>query len=214
LVDRELVDSTNRGWESYAGVTLHKTSLPVIIAVHHGFRQARAFFVRHWFKATVKRPMKMKSNCKNKNIQGFTLLEIITVLAIIGVLAGIAIPAFENGKDKARVLVTISEIKTIQNKIMEYFDENKCFPPSLADIGFGDQRDPWGNPYQYLRITGKPGEVGKLRKDRNTIPINTDFDLYSKGKDGKTVSALTAQASQDDIVRANNGGYIGLASEY
>jgi general secretion pathway protein G len=159
-------------------------------------------------------PMKNESSCRIKNIQGFTLLETIIVLAILGVLAGMAIPAFQNNKDKARVFVAISDIKTIQDKIHEYFDEKGSFPPGLADIGFGDQEDPWGNPYQYMPITGKPGEVGKLRKDRNTIPINTDFDLYSKGKDGKTASPLTATNSQDDIVRANNGGYIGLASEY
>jgi general secretion pathway protein G len=53
-----------------------------------------------------------------------------------------------------------------------------------------------------------------VRKDRNTHPINTDFDLYSKGRDGKTNYPLTAEASQDDIIRANNGGYLGLASHY
>ena len=46
------------------------------------------------------------------------------------------------------------------------------------------------------------------------VPINTDFDLYSKGPDGKSATALTAKISQDDIIRANDGQYIGRASEY
>jgi general secretion pathway protein G len=61
-------------------------------------------------------------------------------------------------------------------------------------------------------VAGRP--IGQLRKDRNLVPINTDFDLFSRGKDGQTNFPLTAQRSRDDIVRANNGGYIGLASDY
>ncbi len=46
------------------------------------------------------------------------------------------------------------------------------------------------------------------------VPVNTDYDLYSMGKDGKSTSPFTAKASQDDIVRANNGGFLGLVSDY
>ncbi len=46
------------------------------------------------------------------------------------------------------------------------------------------------------------------------MPINSTYDLYSMGKDGKTVVALTAKASRDDVVRANDGGFIGLAVKY
>lgn len=55
---------------------------------------------------------------------------------------------------------------------------------------------------------------GKVRKDHNLVPLNTDYDLYSMGEDGASVSPLTAKASRDDIVRANNGRYVGLASDY
>jgi general secretion pathway protein G len=91
-------------------------------------------------------------------------------------------------------------------------DENKLFPLTLADMGLDGLRDPWGNPYEYWPITGDVTQ--KVRKDRNVHPINTDFDLFSRGKDGKTNFPLTAESSQDDIIRANNGGYIGLASNY
>ena len=46
------------------------------------------------------------------------------------------------------------------------------------------------------------------------MPINSDFDLYSTGPDGASVAPLTAEPSRDDIVRANDGAFIGLASEY
>jgi general secretion pathway protein G len=50
-----------------------------------------------------------------------------------------------------------------------------------------------------------------MRKDRFLVPINSDFDLYSMGKDGESVPPLTAQKSRDDIIRANDGAYIGPA---
>jgi general secretion pathway protein G len=40
------------------------------------------------------------------------------------------------------------------------------------------------------------------------------FDLYSKGADGNSVPPLTASASQDDVIMANDGGYYGLAKKY
>ena len=58
------------------------------------------------------------------------------------------------------------------------------------------------------------GSIGHARKDRFLVPINSDFDLYSMGKDGQSVSPLTAQKSHDDIIRANDGGYYGLASNF
>jgi general secretion pathway protein G len=46
------------------------------------------------------------------------------------------------------------------------------------------------------------------------VPLNSTFDLYSKGRDGQSQPPLTATASQDDIVRATDGNYVGLASRY
>jgi len=56
--------------------------------------------------------------------------------------------------------------------------------------------------------------LGQKRKDKNLVPINSDYDLYSMGPDGKTTSALTAAISQDDIVRGRDGIFIGLAADY
>ena len=44
--------------------------------------------------------------------------------------------------------------------------------------------------------------------------MNSDFDLYSVGNDGDSESPLSAKASRDDIVRANNGAFIGLGEDY
>lgn len=53
-----------------------------------------------------------------------------------------------------------------------------------------------------------------MRKDHSLVPINSDYDLYSMGPDGKSQAPLTANASRDDIIRANNGAFYGKASNY
>jgi general secretion pathway protein G len=145
-------------------------------------------------------------------LNGFSLLETVIVLAIIGILTTIAIPNFLDYRENARIAAAVGDISQIAQKVIDFYDENKSFPATLADVGMEGRRDPWGNAYEYWPITGNKKQ--KVRKDRNTHPINTDFDLYSKGRDGKTSYPLTAEASQDDIIRANNGGYLGLASHY
>ncbi len=80
-------------------------------------------------------------------------------------------------------------------------------------MGHANARDPWGNPYAYLNLTTTKGK-GKARKDHSLVPLNSDYDLYSKGPDGQSASPLTAKSSRDDILRANNGRFIGPASQY
>lgn len=52
------------------------------------------------------------------------------------------------------------------------------------------------------------------RRDRYMFPLNTDYDLFSLGPDRQTAVSLGHALGQDDVIRANNGGFFGLASEY
>ena len=148
--------------------------------------------------------------------KGFTLMEIFIVMAIIGVLAAIVIPNYINYRNKGQIAHAISEIKSIEKGIADYLIRENELPDSLADISMDLIRDPWGRPYQYLRLDGNttPGIKGKRRRDKNANPVNSDYDLYSMGQDGKTVPQFTAKAARDDIVRANDGKYIGLAEDH
>jgi general secretion pathway protein G len=110
----------------------------------------------------------------------------------------------------------MADIRTMEGRILTFQTERGRPPNTLAEAGLPIQLDPWGRPYAYLRLQGvdKKDLKGRWRRDRFTNPLNTDFDLYSMGKDGDTQPALTAKPSHDDIVRANNGAFVGLASDY
>ena len=101
-------------------------------------------------------------------------------------------------------------------RIKKFLANNFSYPGSLADLPNGVPVDPWGQPYQYLQIrnNNEPGLRGRLRKDRNLVPINSDYDLYSLGEDGGSRPPLTARPSRDDIVRAGDGGFVGMAEDF
>ena len=147
---------------------------------------------------------------------GFTMIEMLIVMAIIGTLLAIALPILQTALDKARITRAIGDIGALQTDIAAFEAGGKGLPASLAYIGRASLMDPWGNPYQYLKFDspGGKGVTPGARKDKFLVPINSTYDLYSMGKDGKSVAPLTAKASRDDIVRANDGGFIGLAVKY
>jgi general secretion pathway protein G len=152
-------------------------------------------------------------NPVKKYPSGWTLLQLLVGLAILGILATLALSGRSDYADRVKITQAKQDINVIALALDDMRLEQGKLPSSLADIGMGNMRDPWGNPYFYLNIQTAKGN-GKLRKDRNLVPINTDYDLYSSGPDGKTVSPLTAKASQDDIIRAGDGSFIGVASEF
>ena len=149
---------------------------------------------------------------RNEGSSGFTLIELLTVIAIIATLAAIAIPVYSNQIENARITKAVLEIRMLDKEISLYRMDNKDLPNTLDDVGYGGLLDPWGNPYQFANHANIP--PGKRRKYKSTVPLNTDFDLYSMGPDGKTQAPITAKAGYDDIIRASDGGYVGPASEY
>jgi len=125
-------------------------------------------------------------------------------------LASIGIIAYQKYANSARNHAAMDDVRTLEAEIMTYKVENSTFPDALSQVASGNKPDPWGHPYQYLNIADRASNwQGRCRRDRSLNPINTDFDLYSMGVDGQTQKQLTAQASLDDIVRANNGTFLG-----
>lgn len=145
---------------------------------------------------------------------GFTLVELLLGIVILGILSTIAISSYEEYIERSRVAHAISDILVMELAIERFYIDKSRYPESLDELaGQIPAVDPWKNPYQYLNIATTTGR-GMVRKDHNLVPLNSDYDLYSMGKDGASVPPLTARASLDDVVRANNGRFVGLASKY
>jgi general secretion pathway protein G len=144
-------------------------------------------------------------------LQHVTTRDVIALLAAVLVLGSFAIPAFSGYVERGRVARAVSDIGTLSLQLYRWQRESNRLPANLAEAGLGGD-DPWGRPYVYVRAAGT--RESQLRKDEELIPLNSDFDLYSMGPDGVSALALPAAPSLDDVVRADDGAYIGLAVNY
>lgn len=143
------------------------------------------------------------------------MIELSIVTVIIGLLMAMALPQAASYIENARNARAMVDVRSLEKEIGSYLAFAGEYPESLADIGREDFLDPWEHPYEYTRIaTLDKIKPGGLRKDRFLVPVNSDFDLYSKGADGESAAPFSAAKSKDDIVRANNGSFVGLAQNY
>ncbi len=127
-------------------------------------------------------------NKRNKTQAGFTLLEIMVVIVILGVLASLVVPNLMGNKEKADQQKAVTDIVALENALDMYKLDNSVYPttdqgldalvtkPSnpeprnYRDGGYIRRlpQDAWGNDYQYL----SPGDNGTV-------------DIFSLGADGQ-----------------------------
>lgn len=147
------------------------------------------------------------------SVRGVTLIELLIVSAIFAILTILGVARYQDHKEKVRVQQAVADVLAMSALLMQYANDNHVPPDSLADVRLQSRIDPWGNPYVYTNLTS-PSSAGDARKDKNLHPLNSDFDLYSKGKDGDSKTPLSAAVSRDDIIRARDGRFVGLAQDF
>lgn len=120
---------------------------------------------------------------------GFTLIEIMVVIVILGILASVVVPRIMDRPDEAKVVKAQTDIRALKAALDLYKLDNYNYPSTDQGLealtsrpsgnpeprnykqgGYVDRlpKDPWGNPYQYLN----PGQ-------------NAEIDIYTFGRDGR-----------------------------
>ena len=160
------------------------------------------------YKAKEKRTKGFRYNCQ----AAFTIIELLISVAILSIVFSIAVPLYQGYILEGRISVAVQDLRNI-SFVLDDALTSGGLPSSLPEAGI-NYNDPWGNPYQYLNLQDPSVNKGQVRKDKNLVPINSDYDLYSMGPDGDSAGPLTAKASRDDIVRANDGAFFGEAQYY
>ena len=141
-------------------------------------------------------------NVSARQQAGFTLIEIMVVVVIIGILAALVVPKVMGRPDQAKVTVARGDLKAIASALEMYRLDNRRYPDTQQGLEALVQRppsgadnwnpegylgrlpiDPWGKPYLYLAPGSKAG-----------------YDLWSYGADGREGGdALDADLDSRDI---------------
>lgn len=145
--------------------------------------------------------------------RAFSLIETLIVCALLSTLASIAAGIYVSALKVARVTRAIGDIRAIGIDVQQFHLDHDRYPTTLVEARPIVPNDPWGRPYVYTDLSQK-GSRGRARKDGRLNPINSDFDLYSVGQDGRTATPLATPTSKDDIIRARDGAFLGLASDF
>jgi general secretion pathway protein G len=147
------------------------------------------------------------------------MVELIVIIGVLAVLTTIGVGVYSHFIDKAKNTHAIAEIRGLEREILDFWHTNDRLPDTLGELDRSIMLDPWQTPYQYINFDTAPdweekrrtlGNKGKGKGD----PLNSDYDLFSMGKDRTSAPVLTDGTSKDDIIRADDGKYTGLASEY
>jgi len=128
--------------------------------------------------------------------RGFTLIEIMVVVVIMGILAALVVPNLIGRTDDARIIAAKQDIATVMQALKLYKLDNQHYPtteqslqalitkPTTGPVangwkvgGYIDKipKDPWGNPYQYLS-PGLKGEIDVISLGGDGQPGGTDND--------------------------------------
>lgn len=142
-----------------------------------------------------------------QNQAGFTLIELMIVVAIIGILAAIAIPNFMKFQGRSRQSEAKANLKAMFTAELAYYQQNNTYSPLINAIGFTPER---GNRYTY--------DLGGVQwQDRTTsvasqlsTETGIEADIFKWASVG--VPAIMPAAFQAGVIVGNGGTFYGTAA--
>jgi len=136
-----------------------------------------------------------------KKVAGFTLVEMIVVIAIIGILATLVVVRYSGQTDQAKVAAAKSQLAQLEGAVISFHSNVGRLPSALTELvdrpasasnwqeggylkGKNVPKDPWGTEYVY-RVNGRRFEILSLGADCKEGGTGVDADLSNEGQDAK-----------------------------
>jgi type IV pilus assembly protein PilA len=153
--------------------------------------------------------------------QGFTLIELMIVVAIIGILAAVAIPAYQDYIARSQVSEAVSLLGAVKSPLAEYVGDKGNWPNSLSEIVAGTSGN-WPNSLSEI-VAGTSGKYTEIVSGLDSGTLNGSASSYTVQATMKTQgvnAAITGGTVQLNTVNAakywtcTSGTINGLASKY
>jgi type IV pilus assembly protein PilA len=129
----------------------------------------------------------------NPRHRGFTLIELMIVVAVIGLLAALAIPNFIRFQARSKQAEVKANLKAVFTAERSYFQEQSCYTSCAKKVGFAPER---GNRYRYsLNVITRADEICNTSEDRSTaagISLGSDGDILADTFKHGTGPGITA----------------------
>lgn len=140
--------------------------------------------------------------CRMHGDRGFSLIELLLVIAVIGILAGIAVPLFLGERTKAMQAEARSNLETLRLLEEQYFAENGCYYRNNAGTCTNTTITGESNIQAFLPGF-KPGHPDSLRFDYEIVltgnPAATLFTATADGKSGTPMDGITFSLDQSNV---------------